>query len=215
LERNPSGRSLLAAAIIAGILFLLLFTFGGRYGLDFWWWLSLNIAILLILSLILDPDYLAYLKNDAARHTIMKIAAGIGSAIVLYLVFWSGNYLSTRILPFSELQIGEVYSLKTSVSSVRIAILMVLIIGPGEELFWRGFLQRQLHHRFSAFKGFLITNLLYTMVHIPSGNPMLILAAMVCGFFWGWLYMRHQSVLLNCISHTLWDMAVFIYFPFQ
>ena len=44
---------------------------------------------------------------------------------------------------------------------------------------------------------------------------MLLLAALVCGVFWGWLYIRFDSILLNAVSHTAWDVAVFLIFPFS
>ena len=62
--------------------------------------------------------------------------------------------------------------------------------------------------------GFALTALLYTAVHLSSGNIMLVLAAAVCGVFWGWLYLRFRSPILNIVSHTLWDLAVFVVFPF-
>jgi membrane protease YdiL (CAAX protease family) len=43
---------------------------------------------------------------------------------------------------------------------------------------------------------------------------MLILAAAVCGVFWGGLYLRFRSPLLNIVSHTLWDLLVFVILPF-
>jgi hypothetical protein len=43
---------------------------------------------------------------------------------------------------------------------------------------------------------------------------MLILAAAVCGVFWGWLYLRFRSPLLNVVSHAVWDLLVFVILPF-
>jgi len=90
---------------------------------------------------------------------------------------------------------------------------MTFIIGPGEELFWRGFLQRRFQIEKGPFQGFLLATLLYTGVHIGSGNVMLVLAAGICGLFWGFLYLRTGSLLLNVVSHTAWDMAIFLFFP--
>jgi membrane protease YdiL (CAAX protease family) len=59
-----------------------------------------------------------------------------------------------------------------------------------------------------------LTALLYTAVHLAGGNIMLVLAAALCGVFWGWLYLRFRSPLLNIISHTLWDLLVFVVLPF-
>lgn len=42
---------------------------------------------------------------------------------------------------------------------------------------------------------------------------MLILAAGLCGLFWGFLYVQNGSILLNIVSHTVWDVAIFLLFP--
>jgi membrane protease YdiL (CAAX protease family) len=49
---------------------------------------------------------------------------------------------------------------------------------------------------------------------VASGNPMIILAAAVCGIFWGGLYLRFRSPVLNAVSHTVWDLLVFVILPF-
>jgi len=98
---------------------------------------------------------------------------------------------------------------------LRIAALMIFIIGPGEELFWRSFLQRRLQNKSGKYSGFILATGIYTLVHIGSGNVMLVLAAGVCGLFWGYLYLRYGSVTLNIVSHTLWDVTVFLWLPFN
>ena len=100
-------------------------------------------------------------------------------------------------------------------SKLRIAVLMIFIIGPGEELFWRGFLQRSLQNKIGNNLGFILATSIYTLVHLGSGNVMLVLAAGVCGLFWGYLYLRYGSITLNIVSHTLWDVTVFLWLPFN
>jgi hypothetical protein len=80
-------------------------------------------------------------------------------------------------------------------------------------LFWRRLLQRRLEDLWGGWKGCLAAAALYTAVHAGSGNPLLVLAAGVCGLFWGYLYLRFRSVVLNAVSHALWDAAVFILWP--
>jgi len=90
---------------------------------------------------------------------------------------------------------------------------MTLVIGPGEELFWRGFLQRIWEGRFGKYSGFLLCVLMYAFVHLGSGNVILVLAAAVCGLFWGGLYLWKKSVLLVAVSHAVWDVLIFLIFP--
>ena len=199
--------------ILAMALFIPLFITRGVGKFDFWWWMSLNISFLTVLAAVLDPGWRNAVTHDLKKQVFQKIGLGVLSAVGLYIVFYAGNAVSRLIFPFAGANIENVYAFKAGAAPMRIAILMALIIGPGEELFWRGVLQRRLQMEKGPFQGFLLATLLYAGVHIASGNVMLVLAAGVCGLFWGFLYLRTGSLLLNVVSHTVWDMAIFLFFP--
>ena len=203
-----------AAGALAAILFIALFRLRRLGPLDFWAWLSLNIVIVVGLSFIVDRGYIKRLRDDLRSGLLRKVALGIASAAVLYAVFAVGRVVALRLFPFAASGISNVYALKGGVPVLRVVLLIGLIIGPGEEIFWRGFLQEQTGRTTRRTFGFALTALLYTAVHLASGNIMLVLAAAVCGVFWGWLYFRFRSSVLNVVSHTLWDLAVFVLFPF-
>ena len=202
-----------AAGALAAILFIALFRLRRLGPLDFWAWLALNVVLVTGLAFILDKDYGRRLKEDLALGVLRKVALGIGSAAALYAIFAVGRLLALRLFPLAAAGIGNVYGLKTGVPVLRIVLLIVLIIGPGEELFWRGFFQERAGTTTSRGFGFALTLLLYTSVHLASGNIMLVIAAAVCGIFWGWLYLRFRSPLVNVISHTVWDLLIFVIFP--
>ena len=95
-----------------------------------------------------------------------------------------------------------------------LSILLLFIIGPAEEIFWRGYVQKTLSERWNPNWGFLVTTLIYSLVHLPKMNFMLIMAAAVAGFFWGLAYRFFPNRLgALIISHALWDCAVFIWLP--
>ena len=199
--------------LLAIVLFVPLFITRGVGKLDFWWWMSLNITCLTAIAAAFDLGWRNALTNDLKKQIVQKIGIGILSALGLYIVFYLGNMASRLIFPFAAHNIENVYAFKVGAAPIRIALLMAFIIGPGEELFWRGGLQRRFQMERGPFQGFLLATLLYTGVHIASGNVMLVLAAGVCGLFWGFLYLRTGSLLLNVVSHTVWDMAIFLFFP--
>lgn len=202
-------------ALLAIVLFVPLFITRGLGPIDFWWWMSANLVILIVIVAFLDPTWVQAMRHDLAGNIPFKIGMGVLSALLLYGVFFVGNSLSRNIFSFAGSGIQDVYAFKMGASKYRIAILMIFIIGPGEELFWRGFLQRSLQNSAGKYAGFYLTSGLYTFVHLASGNIMLVLAAGVCGLFWGYLYLRHGSVTLNVVSHTLWDVTVFLWLPFN
>ena len=209
-----TSRVNLFLATAAVLLFVPLFILRGDGPLDFWWWMSGALVLLIGTGAVLDRDYLPLLLADFRNGSGRKIFLGAISAIFLYAVFFAGNAASRALFSFAETGISSVYGFKEGASTLRISLLLAFVIGPGEELFWRGFLQRKWANRLGPGAGFAAATALYTAVHLGSGNPMLVLAAAVCGVFWGLLYRRTGSVLLCAASHTLWDLAVFLFFPF-
>jgi membrane protease YdiL (CAAX protease family) len=196
-----------------GVVFSVLVRSGRLGPLDFWWGMALAIAFATSLALVTDRGYAPRLREDLARGSWRKVGLGLASAAVLYGVFAAGRAVSLRVFPFAGAGIDSVYALKSGVGPLRVVLLLALVIGPGEELVWRGFLQENAQKRFGRLAGFVVTAIFYTAVHVASGNVMLILAAGVCGVFWGWMYTAWRSPLLNAVSHTLWDLLVFVLFP--
>jgi membrane protease YdiL (CAAX protease family) len=211
---GPGPRTVGAAGILAAVLFIALFRLRRLGPLDFWAWLALNVIVVVALAIFVDRGYLRRLADDLRADPLRKIALGVLSAAVLYAVFAAGRIAALRLFPFAGAGIGNVYALKADVPVLRVVLLIGLVIGPGEELFWRGFFQERTAATTRPLFGFALTAMLYTAVHLASGNIMLVLAAAVCGVFWGWLYLRFRSPVLNIVSHTLWDLLVFVIFPF-
>jgi uncharacterized protein len=206
----------MTAIIIAAIaLFGPLFVYRSLGPLDFWWWMTVNLVILIGWAAAISPAFRSSISKDVRVGLPKKIALGLASAAVLYVVFFVGNIVSRKLFPFAAQNIAAVYDFKSGIAPARVWILMICVIGPGEEIFWRAYLQRTLARRLGRWPGFLLATALYAGVHAGSGNVMLVIAALVCGLFWGWLYLRFNSITLNVVSHTVWDVTVFLVVPFQ
>ncbi len=207
------GIALLFITLFALGSFSLMFILKEIGAFDFWWWMSANLVLMISISALLFKDYFPEIIKDFKSRLPLKLMWGILSAAALYLVFMVGNYFSEMIFSNASGEISSIYDFKGSASKLRIFILMLVIIGPGEELFWRGFLQAQLMKQFKPVWGFVLATILYTLVHILTGNFMLVMAAMVAGVFWGWVYYRFKSIAVNIISHIVWDITIFLILP--
>ena len=213
-DYNGKGNQLLWITLFAVALFTIMFVFKQTGGFDFWYWMSSNLLILLTLVFILDGNNKKEIIRDVRENPFKKIFLGLIAALALFVVFYIGNILIRLIFERAGEGIQNVYSFKQEAAPWRIGLLMLLIIGPGEELFWRGYLQRRMGMKIGKMAGFLGATFLYTAVHIATGNVVLVLAALICGLFWGWLYMKYRSMIINVVSHTVWDVGVFILLPF-
>jgi len=207
------GRSTAPLPIVAAALFGPLMAWRRLGPLDFWWGMSASVAGLVILSAVVDKTQRSSLLQDWKERLAQKIGLGVLSALVLYGIFWAGNALSRAVSPSAAMDIGAVYGFRQDATIIRIGLLILFIIGPGEELFWRGFLQRRWQTRLGLLPGWLLAAGFYALVHIGSKNLMLVLSALVCGLYWGALYARFRSALLVAVSHTLWDLLIFVIFP--
>ncbi|MCL2344304.1 MAG: CPBP family intramembrane metalloprotease [Desulfobulbus sp.] len=182
--------------------------------LNFWWAMSFSALALIVMSAI-GGRMMGLDWRPQFRLSGRAAAIGLFSAVALWGVFYLGNALSTLVFSFARPQIGAIYGLRDGSSHAWIALLLLFVIGPAETIFWQGFVQRTLMARQGDWRGFAVTTLIYSLVHLWSFNAMLVLAAAVCGAFWGGLYLllKPRNLWPLLISHALWDVMVFILFP--
>jgi hypothetical protein len=200
-NRNHVATTVLLAA---GLWF---FAFSVDWGV-FWYKIAASALVLALLSLGLQPA--AHLRFVL---TWRNICIGLASAALLYLVFWAGKAVSTAILPFAADQVGAIYGKGQGTSTWIIVLLLFFVTGPCEEIFWRGYLQRQLMGRFGGLAGWLLATAVYAGVHVWSGNFMLVGAAGVAGAFWGGMYWRLADISPVIISHAIWSTFIFAVLP--
>jgi len=182
--------------------------------------MSLTAGGLALAVILLYSDIRTQLLGDRSRgagdrtKTWKALGIGIISAFILYGIFWAGNILAQRLFGFAASDIESVYDFKSGTPVWIIGLLIACIIGPAEEIFWRGFVQSRISMKMHKW-GWILAAFIYAGVHLASVNVMLVLAALICGLFWGWLYHRFQSLHLNIISHVVWDLMVFLLLPFH
>lgn len=196
--------------LIGTVLLAALFWFVTFYltWASFWIKISFSAATLAVLSLLLQPN-----RTERIRIDARAVALGLVSAAILYFIFWAGKAVSEVILPFSGGQIGGIYDKGAGTPMWVIALLLFFVTGPCEELYWRGYLQKNLMMRFGQWQGWLLASAIYAAVHIWSFNFMLVGAAAVAGAFWGAMYWRLKNLTPVIISHSVWSAVIFAVFP--
>lgn len=194
---------------IAAVLWTVMFSPWTAPHVNFWVMMTCSGMTLTLYSTWAAPGWWKGIKLD-----LDNILLGAGLAAVLWGVFWVGDRLSSLMFDFARPQVDMIYSMKDGSNPWVLTALMLLIIGPAEEIFWRGYLQKSFSKRWNPNIGFVVTTLMYSLVHISKFNFMLIMAAAVAGFVWGLAYRFYPEKLGAIIlSHALWDCAVFIWFP--
>jgi hypothetical protein len=150
-----------------------------------------------------------------ARPTAKDVATGAAIAAALYGVFTVGDKAARVIMPSGAEDIGEVYELRTLRPKGEIAARLATIIGPAEELYWRGMLQSELTRRYGPVTGAAAATAAYSGVHVCTRNPTLLGAATVAGASWSALRALGVSMPALVISHIIWDIWIFLVQPTQ
>jgi hypothetical protein len=150
-----------------------------------------------------------------ARPTAKDVATGAAIAAALYGVFTVGDKAARVIMPSGAEDIGEVYALRTLRPKGEIAARLAAIVGPAEELYWRGMLQSELTRRYGPVKGAAAATAAYSGVHVCTRNPTLIGAATVAGASWSALRALGVSMPALVVSHIIWDIWIFLVQPTQ
>ena len=174
----------------------------------FWVKISFSAVTLAVLSYWLQPD-----REDPFRFDKTAVFIGLVSAVLLYVIFWFCKAISNYLMPFAAGQINGIYGKGAGTDPALIACLLFFITGPCEEIYWRGYLQKNLMERFGQLQGWFLASAIYAGVHIWSFNFMLIGAAGVAGSFWGAMFWRYKNLWPVIISHSVWSTAIFAVFP--
>ncbi|HEX5590665.1 MAG TPA: CPBP family intramembrane glutamic endopeptidase [Candidatus Limnocylindrales bacterium] len=149
----------------------------------------------------------------AARVRWWHVPLGLLSAGVLYLTFQVGDRFARRHVPGGDAEIREIYALRTLRPRGEIATRLATIVGPAEELFWRGLVQAALMRRFGRWRGAALAAVAYGGVHVTSGNFTLLGAAGVAGAHWCALYAAGVPLGALIVSHVTWDVWIFLVQP--
>ena len=201
-------KKLIIPVLIAAFLWFLMFSPWTSQFLNFWIAMAISATILIAISLTQRKSIL-----DQFNFNWKVIGFGLLSSVVLWMVFYLGDFFSKMLFDFARPQVDSIYAMKEGQNKILLILGLLFIIGPAEEIFWRGYVQDRLIGKYGEWKAFIITTLIYALVHIWSFNFMLVMAALICGIFWGLMYRYSKNLVPLVISHAVWDVAVFILFP--
>ncbi|MDQ0243869.1 membrane protease YdiL (CAAX protease family) [Bacillus fengqiuensis] len=182
------------------------FSFFTAFANNQWFWVlfPLLYTILIVVSIMVSLP----------RHTSIKqLVIGTLSGLFLYGLFAFGYWLLLHTpLPIK----GYVHDLYDSIGpSVWWQHGLIWLIIAGEEFFWRLFIQQNVLGGFSTPKRILLATGLYTSIHLYSFNPLLILAAIAGGIYWGWLYEKTRNIYTVVASHAVFDLFLLYILPFK
>jgi membrane protease YdiL (CAAX protease family) len=166
------------------------------------------LTILGTLALVAGPP--AWSPDVAPRAAL---AVGAGSGLALYL----GTRFFVRLVePWRRFRLHAqaMYLRQGERSLARALLLSVALSVPGEELFWRGFLQPEAVDALAGrvVLGALVAWAAFVLANLPSVNLAIVAGAVVGGAVWTGLGWWSGGAASPMASHVVWT-ALMISFP--
>ncbi len=167
-------------------------------------WPTITVAAIILLMISLPR-----LSSMKVKFSWKGLLIGVGSALLVYGFFWAGFQI-VRSIPAFVQQVSWVYQLRGATPLYLIAATLLFPVGPTEEIYWRGFVQAHFNGNLSSTRSVLLTTALYTLMHVSTLNPSLMLVALIGGLFWGYLFNRLGNLFPVLVSHVLFDELIFV-----
>jgi membrane protease YdiL (CAAX protease family) len=141
------------------------------------------------------------------------LGAGLALALVLFAgtraVLWTGCGGVTDALCAPVAAMFARFQTRTPLAG----IVLVAVVAPAEELFWRGFVQRRLERRLGRWRAAAASAAAYGGAHVVTGNLTLTGAAGVAGAYWSALAAMGMPMAALVVSHVAWDVWIFLLSP--
>lgn len=184
---------------------LLYFTFNEK-DVVFWYIFAASMLFLISYSIFNE-------EAEKKMSFFSYLIYGVISGVFLYGLFWMGNFLIDAFnLSTLAKEVSSLYR-KLSPETIWQYFFMLAIIIPGEEIFWRGFIQKRLKKTTSIVASIIISAVMYASVQFYSGTMILPFAALVSGLFWGLLYTWKRSIQLVIVSHLVFNLLLLVILP--
>jgi membrane protease YdiL (CAAX protease family) len=195
--------------VIAGVGFALAlwtFTFLSDALGVFWYRVTLSATVLAVYATLVDGGVM---REQMDEPQLFTVVAGVGAGVFLYALFFLGY---SSLEPLLEGGASEVYLFRLETPLTVVASTLV-VTSFCEEYFWRAFIQRRLSEGYGDSWGIIASTLSYALIHTPTMNAPLVLAALIAGLFWGLLYKWYGSLWMVYASHLVWTELVFVLLP--
>lgn len=135
---------------------------------------------------------------------LVLLAVQIAAVVALKAV---GRSTGTNVATEAG-QAGPVYFL-------FMIVVSLLVVGPAEELLFRGVIQGLLRRAWSAWPAIVLASLVFGLIHVPAvtGGPAEKLTyaavAAVLGGVLGYVYERTQNLLVPALAHGGYNASLF------
>jgi membrane protease YdiL (CAAX protease family) len=205
-DRAFRRRRVVVVVSLAAGATLLGFSLATRPGDDAFYPLTFSVAAVWIIGgLLSGPLHLGYIpfRGTLRRPVVTPIALGVVAAAV----FVVGALVIRQIEPL-RLFVKHILD-HAQHGNLALVTVVTLVNGAAEEVFFRGALFAAIGRRHPI----AISVLVYALVTVATGNPMLVFAALVLGTLFALQRRASGGILAPMLTHLTWSAIMLFALP--
>ena len=158
-------------------------------------------------ALVSGPLHLGRAHTRTGTTDSRAVVQSLALGALLLALFLAGALVVAHV-PFLREPVDELLD-HAQVGSLPLVALITAVNGIAEELYFRGALYAAVGRRHAV----LVTTIVYTLVTVPAGIPLLVLAAAILGLVVGLQRRVTGGILGPTITHLTWSMGMLFLLP--
>ena len=136
--------------------------------------------------------------NTLLRYSLLGILLAIGPGVMEYLIL-------TPPPPFPTFELKYL---------LRDLVYMVLFVGIGEELLFRGLIQRDLSDAFGRRWGLIGASVIFAVMHMTWRSSAELIFVFAAGMLLGYVYQRTRSLTASIVLHGVANTILVSVMPY-
>lgn len=155
----------------------------------------------------------ASLKKLGLKEVSLKTLALVSVAVVpLYLL--GAGIVSVLTIVFGPSPMAEAYieavMPRDAFQLTALVVISLVLVGPVEELAFRGFVQKGFENSLGKMKGLLIASFMFGLMHITA-SPYNVVTGFVGGLVLGYVWQKTgENTTASAVMHGLFNAIAFI-----
>lgn len=184
---------------------LVLYDLAFRDSAVFWYMYTFSILVLMSIAML-------YTKILDEMPTWKSLIYGLVFGGLIYALI-AGGFQLMQWSPLTVEKSVRSFLNTNAPASIWHYLLLMFLIVPGEEIFWRGFVQQELKKYMSLKWTILLSSALFALAIGISGFWLGALAGLAAGLVLGGLYEWKRSMPLLIITHLVMIVLLFLIAP--
>ncbi len=168
---------------------------------------------------------MGFQKND---YLFIKLISGISLGILFfffgnYLIIFFRDFITRNLFGSDFVELGREGAISTEpihpnlIQLVILIILNLIIIGPCEEAFFRGFLIRKLENKLKLAYSIIISSIFFTFYHVPPFLVPITTIITFSGYYFTFglilslIFVYFEYSLIPCsIAHSCFNILILL-----